>query len=63
MKLKFTTRQAAEKLGIHRVTLQEWVRKGWIVAPATQNIGGGEFRLWSKRDIDKARKAIAKRKA
>jgi excisionase family DNA binding protein len=55
-----TTKEAAEKLGVHRVTLQNWVAEGKIPAPATRNIGGGLVRLWSQKDIQKARKAIAK---
>lgn len=57
----YTTKQAAEKLGVHRVTLQEWIAKGWIPVPPMQNIGGGSVRLWSDADIERARKAIAKR--
>ena len=55
------TKEAAEKLGVHRVTLQNWIAEGKILAPAMQNIGGGRVRLWSEKDIRKARKAIAKR--
>jgi excisionase family DNA binding protein len=55
-----TTREAAEKLGVHRVTLQNWIAAGKVPAPRTQNIGGGRVRLWSEKEIRKARKAIAK---
>ena len=55
-----TTKEAAEKLGVHRVTLQNWIAEGKIPAPAMQNIGGGRVRLWGEKDIRKARKAIAK---
>jgi excisionase family DNA binding protein len=55
-----TTKEAAEKLGVHRVTLQNWIAEGKIPAPRMQNIGGGCVRLWSEKDIRKARKAIAK---
>jgi excisionase family DNA binding protein len=58
---QYTTKQAAEKFGVHRITLQEWIAKGWIPVPPLQNIGGGSVRLWSQKDIEKARKAIAKR--
>lgn len=60
---EYTTKQAAEKLKVHRITLQGWIVRGWVPAPRLQNIGGGCVRLWSQRDIEKARKAIAKRKA
>jgi excisionase family DNA binding protein len=59
--MQYTTRQAAEKLGVHRVTLQNWITEGSIPAPKIKVIGGGSMRLWSEADIDKARRAIAKR--
>jgi len=57
----YTTKEVAEKLGVHRVTLQEWIAKGWVPVPQLQTIGGGLVRLWSNADIERARKAIAKR--
>ena len=54
-----TTKEAAEKLGVHRVTLQKWIAERKVPAPPTQNIGGGRVRLWSEQDIRKARKVIA----
>jgi excisionase family DNA binding protein len=60
MKQQHTTKQVADNLGVHRVTLQNWIAEGKVPAPAIQNIGGGLVRLWSEQDIRKARKAIAK---
>ena len=60
MGLGRTTKEAAEELRVHRVTLQNWVAEGKVPAPPLQNIGGGLLRLWSQKDIQKARKAIAK---
>lgn len=57
---QLTTKEAAEKLGVHRVTLQNWIADGKVPAPAMQNIGGGRVRLWNLQDIRKARKAIVK---
>jgi excisionase family DNA binding protein len=59
--MQYTTRQAAEKLGVHRVTLQNWITEGSIPAPKIQVIGGGSMRLWSDADIEKARRAMKKR--
>jgi excisionase family DNA binding protein len=59
--MKYTTRQAAKIVGVHRVTLQNWITDGNVPAPKVQNIGGGSMRLWSKHDVAKARKAIKKK--
>ena len=54
---QYTTNEAAAKLGVHRVTLQRWIADKKIPAPRMQSIGGGQFRLWTERDIERARKA------
>ncbi len=59
--MQYTTKQAADKLKVHRVTLQNWITEGIVPAPKVQIIGGGSMRLWSEADILKARRAIAKR--
>lgn len=48
-------------LGVHRVTLQRWIAAKRIPAPEIQSIGGGQFRLWTKQDIERARKAIRRK--
>jgi len=60
---RHTTNEAAARLGVHRVTLQRWIAAKKIPAPEVQNIGGGVFRLWSEQDIERAEKAIERRKA
>ncbi len=55
---RFTTNEAAARLGVSRVTLQRYITAKRIPAPKVQNIGGGLFRLWTARDIARARKAI-----
>ena len=57
-----TTNEAADKLGVHRVTLQRWIASGKITAPEVQEIGGAVFRLWTDADIERVRKQIAGRK-
>lgn len=59
MKRAFSTREAAEQLDLHLVTLQRHVAAGTIVAPELQQVGGVTVRLWSARDIEKARKILA----
>ena len=55
---RYTTNEAADKLGVHRVTLQRWIAANSIPVPELQNIGGGSFRLWTAQDIARAKKAM-----
>jgi transposase len=54
-----STREAAKKLGVHILTLQRHVRAKTVKAPPLQKIGGISVRLWTARDIEKARKVLA----
>lgn len=53
---KFTTSEVAAKIGISRQTLYSWIEDGKIVAPKTIAVGKNTIRLWTKADIDQARK-------
>jgi len=59
VKDKFSTREAAKKLGVTLLTLQRHVSAKTIKAPPLQKIGGVSVRLWTARDIEKARKVLA----
>lgn len=59
MKEKLSTRDAAKKIGVHLLTLQRHVSAKRVDAPPLQRVGGVSVRLWSARDIEKARKVIA----
>jgi 1-aminocyclopropane-1-carboxylate deaminase/D-cysteine desulfhydrase-like pyridoxal-dependent ACC family enzyme len=61
----FSTTQAAKKLGMHRVNLQNAIKQRKIPAPKLSKVGGVSVRLWTARDISRARKAMrtAKKKA
>jgi hypothetical protein len=54
-----STREAAKKLGVTILTLQRHVTAKTVKAPPLQNIGGVSVRLWTTRDIEKARKVLA----
>jgi plasmid maintenance system antidote protein VapI len=54
----FSTTKAAEKLGMHRVNLQNAIRQGKVIAPKLSKVGGVSVRLWTNSDIDRARKAM-----
>ena len=59
MKPKYTTRQAAKKLGRTILTIQRHIAAGTIDAPKLVEVGTVKVRLWSERDIEKARKVLA----
>ncbi len=56
----YTTREAALKLGIDRVTLQRYIAKGLISVPTVKLLGGGKFREWADRDVERVRKQLPK---
>ncbi len=56
-----SSREAAKKLGISLMTLQRYIADGnWIKAPRVQKVGGVNVRLWTARDIERARKLMEK---
>jgi hypothetical protein len=57
--MKLSTREAAKKLGVTLVTLQRHVSKRTIRVPPLQKVGGVTVRLWSKQDIQNARRVFA----
>lgn len=59
MRKLFTTNQAADKLHVHRVTLQRWIASGRL--KGVPKVGALGFRLWTARDIERVRKQITKR--
>lgn len=59
MKDLLSTREAAEKLDVTLLTLQRHVSAKTVDAPPLVTVGGVKVRLWSKRDIEKARKILA----
>ncbi len=56
----YSTREAAEKLGISLMTLQRYIAAKKIQAPKLQRVGGVTVRLWSARDIERVRKQLPK---
>jgi hypothetical protein len=59
MKHGYSTREAAQKLGVTLLTLQRHVTAKTFDAPPLQKVGGVSVRLWSDRDVARARKALA----
>ena len=56
----YTTKEAAEAVGITRVTLQAWISKRKLKAPRTQLLKGRAVRLWTQSDIAALRRVKAK---
>jgi len=59
MKSRYSTREAAKKLGVTILTLQRHVSAKTVPAPKLQQVGGVTVRLWGESDIEKARKVLA----
>jgi predicted DNA-binding transcriptional regulator AlpA len=56
---KHSTSEVAKMLGILRPNLQRAIRQG-LPAPDPVKIGQLKVRLWTKADIERARKALNK---
>jgi hypothetical protein len=56
----FSTAEAAKKLGVHRVNLQKAIADGRVIPPRLSRVGGVKIRLWTVKDIERARKALSK---
>jgi len=54
----YSTRQAAEKLGISLISLQRYIAQKKIPLPAVTKVGGGKLRIWTEQDIEKVRRAL-----
>jgi len=59
MTKQFSTREAAKKLGVTILTLQRHVTAKTVDAPPLGKVGGVTVRLWTARDIEKARKVLS----
>ena len=55
----YSSREAAKKLGISLMTLQRYIADGnWIKAPKVKQLGNVKARLWTKSDVERARKLM-----
>jgi excisionase family DNA binding protein len=50
-----STGEVAKLVGVHRVTLENWLRKGKLKRPKTTKVGGLTYRFWTNRDIERIR--------
>ena len=52
----YSTAQVAELVGIHRVTLQNWLSAGKVRASRSMRMNGGTLRRWTDADVKKVKK-------
>ena len=57
--MRVPTREAAKRMGVTLLTLQRHIAAKTVEAPKLQIVKGVAVRLWSARDIAKARKVFA----
>jgi excisionase family DNA binding protein len=58
---QFSTPQVAKMLGLHQPNLQRLIREKRIPFPQLQRVGKLRIRLWSPKDVKRAREAIRKK--
>jgi predicted DNA-binding transcriptional regulator AlpA len=55
-----STAKAAQMLGLKRENLQRAIRQGDITAPKLVTVGSVKVRLWTAKDVERARKELKK---
>ena len=50
-----STRDVAELVGIHPITLEKWIRAKKVKPSRRVRIGGRMYRLWSQADVERVR--------
>ena len=56
----FSTRQAAEMLGLDATTLSRYIAAKKVPAPKTVQLGGIRVHAWSEREIERVRTLLPK---
>jgi len=59
---KYSTAQVAKMLKMHQPSLQRSIRRGTVKAPPLITVGGVKVRLWSPKDVERARKSLKRNK-
>lgn len=57
---QYSTREAAQKLGLDFRTMQRRIADGRIPVPPVQSLGGVQFRIWTDQDIEHVRQILPK---
>ena len=58
---RYSTSQVAKMLGLHQPNLQRLIREKRIPFPTLQRVGKVRIRLWTPKDVKRAREAIRKK--
>jgi excisionase family DNA binding protein len=58
---KYSTTEVAKMLGIHQPNLQRAIRQKRITAPPLVKVGRMRIRLWSKAEVETARKELKRK--
>jgi excisionase family DNA binding protein len=58
---RYSTAQVAKMLELHQPNLQRLIREKRIPFPPLQRIGKLRIRLWTPKDVKRAREAIRKK--
>ena len=53
--VQYSTREATQILGLSMATINRYIAAGTIPLPPVTRVGGVKVRLWSDKDIAKAR--------
>jgi len=56
----YSTREAAEKLGLSLISLKRYIAARKIPMPPVTRVGGIRVRLWSDKDIEQVRQLLPK---
>jgi len=56
----FSTREAAQKLGITAMALSRYIRNGKVKAPQIVKTGKASMHLWTEQEIEAVRKLLPK---
>ncbi len=58
---RYSTSQVAKMLGVHQPNLQRLIREKRIPFPLLQRVGKLRIRLWTAKDVRRAREAIRRK--
>jgi predicted DNA-binding transcriptional regulator AlpA len=56
----FSTRQAAQKLGLGAKTLSHYIAVGKVPAPTILKVGSASLHAWTEQDIERVRQLLPK---
>jgi predicted site-specific integrase-resolvase len=57
---RFSTREAAKKIGIEQSTLSKYIQRGKVPAPETVKQGKRISQIWTEEEIEHVRKLLPK---